>query len=194
MECVQWPTQAFLWLLPVSQLVVPRHQEFVLMTPESNRKALYSLKKLRYTVMRDFLKLTRGKPVVGWRYWQSQLLTSSWLRFHFDFPKAHRGLSEVLSWKRIILAASVKVSSQDFSVGAIKGGLKSLCPSCPSDTAAVSVPFEKEALIRCGMNRHSLWALPLLLDHQVLGLTFLVPSDLDFVSIIRVCFPHFKIA
>jgi len=31
-------------------------------------------------------------------------------------------------------------------------------------------------------------------DHHILGLTFFVLTDLDLVSVIRVCFPYFKIA
>lgn len=79
MECVQRPTQTFLCLLSASQLVLPRQQELVLVTPQSNRKSLYSLEKLRHMAMRDFLRVTKGSLLCRVRV--KLLLTSLWPRF-----------------------------------------------------------------------------------------------------------------
>lgn len=76
---------------------------------------------------------------------QESIMFSEETEVHSDerlpFPKAHRGLGVVLSWRRIIRAATIKMSGQDFSLGEIKGRLKDLCPSCLSTSATVSVPF-----------------------------------------------------
>lgn len=136
MECVQWPPQTSLCLLSASQLVVPRHQEFVLMTPLSNREVLCSLGKLRYTVVRHFLKVTGGSL--------SYVRVKLWLHHGQDFswtsPRLVR--DSVKCW------TAEQSSEQPCSSCKVRifswlnqKYWKKQCPSCLYTPAAVSVPF-----------------------------------------------------
>lgn len=75
-----------------------------------------------------------GQSVVGWGW------NSYWLHHGQGSPKVHRGPREVLSWREIIRAATIKMSGQDFFIR-FQGWVKNLGPFCLSTCAAPSVPL-----------------------------------------------------